>query len=173
MIDIEFTPEEITALHHERFHHPHPHVQKKMEAIYLKSQKIMHKTICQLTEISSATLCSYLNEYKEGGIEKLKELRFYRPQSKLLVYRQSIEEYFREHPPATVKEAMAKIEDITGIRRSRTRVGEFMRSIGLERRKVGMIPAKADVQKQEEFKNNELEPRLQEAREGKRVVFFC
>src|SRR3989304_1157035 len=38
--------------------------------------------------------------------------------------------------------------------------------------KVGMIPAKADPEVQEEFKNNELEPRLKEAQEGKRAVFF-
>jgi hypothetical protein len=38
MIHIEFTPEDIDALHHERFHHPHPRAPEKMEAVYLKSQ---------------------------------------------------------------------------------------------------------------------------------------
>ena len=33
MIQIDFTPEDIDALHHERFHHPHPRVQEKMEAV--------------------------------------------------------------------------------------------------------------------------------------------
>jgi hypothetical protein len=37
MIPIDFTPEAIDAPHHERFHHPHPRVQEKMEAVYLKS----------------------------------------------------------------------------------------------------------------------------------------
>ncbi len=31
MIKIEFSEEEIKALHYERFHHPHPRVQMKME----------------------------------------------------------------------------------------------------------------------------------------------
>lgn len=44
--------------------------------------------------------------------------------------------------------------------------------MGLKRRKVGQIPAKADVEKQAEFLKNELEPRLEEAKEGKRQVFF-
>ena len=34
MIHIDFTPEQIDALHHERFYHPHPRVQLKMEAVY-------------------------------------------------------------------------------------------------------------------------------------------
>jgi hypothetical protein len=35
---------------------------------------------------------------------------------------------------------------------------------------VGTIPAKADVEKQQVFKQTELEPRLAEARAGKPVV---
>ena len=46
MITIEFTEEDTQALHHERFHHPHPRVQKKMEALWLKSQELPHKEIC-------------------------------------------------------------------------------------------------------------------------------
>jgi hypothetical protein len=30
-------------------------------------------------------------------------------------HKKTIEAYFREHPPASVKEAMAKIEELTGI----------------------------------------------------------
>jgi len=39
-------------------------------------------------------------------------------------------------------------------------------------RKVGMIPAKADPDEQEQFIEEELEPRLEEAKSGRRVVFF-
>ena len=38
MIQITFAKKEIDELHYERFHHPHPRVQRKMEALYLKSQ---------------------------------------------------------------------------------------------------------------------------------------
>jgi hypothetical protein len=37
MIRVEFSPEIIDALDHERYHHPSPAVQRKMEALYLKS----------------------------------------------------------------------------------------------------------------------------------------
>jgi len=43
MLKIEFTPEEIDALEYERYHHPDPKVQKKMEVLYLKSQKVEHQ----------------------------------------------------------------------------------------------------------------------------------
>lgn len=172
MYNFEFTKEEIEALSYERYHHPHPRVQRKMEAIFLKSQYLPHQDICRFTGICGNTLRSYLNDYKEGGIEKLKEINFYKPQSEMMKHKSSIEEYFKEHPPASVKEAMAKIEELTGIHRSENRVREFLNSIGMKRRKVGMIPAKADTDKQEEFLKNELQPRLDEAKEGKRTVFF-
>ena len=76
----------------------------------------------------------------------------YRPESEMKGYQQTIEHYFQEHPPATIKEAMSMIEKITGLNRSEKPVRKFLKRIGLKRRKVGMVPAKADVKEQEEFK---------------------
>ncbi|MBF0465879.1 MAG: transposase [Nitrospirae bacterium] len=42
----------------------------------------------------------------------------------------------------------------------------------MKRFKVGIIPSKADFDKQEDFKKKQLEPILEEARNGKRAVFF-
>lgn len=172
MIKIEFTEEEIKALNHERYHHPHPRVQRKIEALWLKSQGEKHKRIAQLTGVSINVVTQYFKEYKGGGIEKVKELNFYRPQSNLVEHQQTIENYFRDHPPATIKEAMSVIEKLTGIKRSEKQVNKFLKKIGLKRRKVGMVPSKADIDEQENFKEKTLEPRLKEAKEGKRSVFF-
>jgi Homeodomain-like domain len=68
MIHIEFSEQEKRALDYERYHHPHPHVQRKMEALWLKSQKLPHKDICRCTGISKHTLCTYLQSYKQGGL---------------------------------------------------------------------------------------------------------
>jgi transposase len=87
-----------------------------MEALWLKSQDLPHKEICRLTGISKGTLCAYLRAYQQGGIEKLKELNFYRPVSELAAHTSTLEEYFRHHPPASLKQAMAKIEQLTGIK---------------------------------------------------------
>jgi hypothetical protein len=35
MLKLEFSPEEVEALRYGRFHHPHPHMQRKMEVVYL------------------------------------------------------------------------------------------------------------------------------------------
>ena len=84
----------------------------------------------------------------------------------------TIEEYFRKHPPATVKEAMAKIEELTNIKRSPERVRVFLKNLGLSPRKVGMIPSKADPDVQKKYIEQELEPRIAEARTGNRTLFF-
>jgi transposase len=172
MIKLEFTAAEIKALDYERYHHPHPRVQQKMEALWLKSRGLPHREISRLTGICATTLTSYLRAYQEGGLEALKEIRFHRPKSELEAHRGTLEDYFRAHPPATIKEAMAKIEQLTGVRRSEERVRVFLKGLGMACRKVGMMPAKADVEAQQSFKENELEPRLEEAKTGQRAVFF-
>ena len=77
MINLAFCEADIEALHYERYHHPHPRVQRKMEALWLKSQKLSHLEICRLTGISSRSLQRYLKDYVQGGLEKLKALNFH------------------------------------------------------------------------------------------------
>jgi transposase len=172
MIKIKFTEAEQQRLNYERYHHPHPRVQRKMEALWLKSQKLEHKEICRLTGISEPTLSTYLKDYQEGGLEKLKELKFYRPQSELEKHSETIESYFRDKPVGSIKEAAAKIEELTGIKRSEPQISQYLKRIGMKRQKVGMLPAKAEPEKQEQFKKKELEPILESARAGIRKVYF-
>jgi transposase len=110
--------------------------------------------------------------YQDGGIEKLKELRCYRPRSELMHHKATLEEHFRSHPVASIQEAIAVIEELTGIRRNPTQTRKFLKSIGMHRLKVGTIPSKADPSTQEMFKKAELEPRIEEAKAGKRMLFF-
>lgn len=176
MIQIDFTSEEIDALYEKRRTHPHPHVRQKLDALYLKSQDLAHQDICRIVRITKATLVSYLKAYQEGGIERLTEDRWHRPQSELEPYRPLLEDYFRKHPPASLAEAQSQIETLTGIHRSRTQVGQFLHRIGMKCRKVGSVPAKAideeKLQEQETFRKEELEPRLEEAQAGECKVFF-
>ena len=64
------------------------------------------------------------------------------------------------------------IEELTGIKRSPSAVGRFLNSLGMAPRRVGTIPSKADPEEQEHFRINKLEPRLEEARQGKRAIFL-
>ncbi len=144
MIALEFSEQEKKDLYYERFHHPHPRVQLKIEAVWLKSQELPHQKICQLAGISGNTLRNYLQDYQAGGIEKLCQINFYRPQSKLEKERATLKAYFQKNPPATMNEAREKIEELTGIRRSPTQVRKFLKSMGMRCLKVGFIPGKAD-----------------------------
>ena len=124
---LEFTPEIIEALNHERFHHPVPLVQRRMEVLWLKSHGLPHEQIAVLGNISETTMREYFQLYLAGGIEGLKEVHFYHPESELVQHVNSLEEYFRVNPPASIKEAQSEIETLTGIRRSETQVREFLK----------------------------------------------
>ena len=176
MIRIEFTPEEIAMLESERYRHPDPRVQKKMEAVYLKSQGVAHQEICRLCRISEPTLVTYLKQYQEGGIERLKKNEYTGATSELDGHARTLETYFKEHPPRTVAEAQQIIQEQTGIKRSPTQIQAFLKRMGMRCRKVGYVPGQAATPEkqaeQEAFKNQELEPRLAEAQSGKRRVLF-
>ena len=53
MIRIEFTEEAIGKLRYERFHRPHPRVQRKMEALLSKSDALPHRRITRSTTATS------------------------------------------------------------------------------------------------------------------------
>ena len=150
MLRIRFTPEEVSALDYERYHPPHPLVQRKMQALYFKSLGMPHKEIARCVGLGAHTIGNYIKSYADGGIEALKEIKIHRPVSALEEHAKTLEEHFRHHPVATIKEARHEIEKLTGIKRSETQVREFLQKLGLRRRKVGMIPGKANPAVQEE-----------------------
>ena len=170
--NFEFSQADKEAFNRERYYHPHPHVRRKMEVLWLKSQGLFHAEICRLASISEPTLCSYLTQYETGGLKRLNQLNFYQPESELDTHTDALKSYFEEHPTATVKEAQAKIKELVGIERSETQIRAYLQAIGMKCRKVGTIPAKADPQKQAEFKQEHLQPALQQAQTGQGKLFF-
>lgn len=94
MIRIDFTAADRQALHYERFQHPHPRVQQKMEALLLKSHDLPHAKIRSILQISEGTLCSYLRAYQEGGIEKLKALSWHGSDSELAGHHDTLKNFF-------------------------------------------------------------------------------
>lgn len=152
MIRLSFTEEEIEQLDCQRYHHPHPRVQKKMEVVLLKAKGLSTEQTAHCVGICQNTVRSYLREYEKGGIEALKEVRFRKPESELQVHQSTLEAHFREHPPTSIAQAAKVIEQLTGIKRSDVQVGIFLKKMGLKRRKTCAIPAKCDVEEQETFK---------------------
>ena len=147
-----------------------------MEALYLKSKNLPHSQICDICDITRATLASYLKSYIAGGIEELKELNYRGRENEMMEHSASIEEYFTQNPPRSLKEARTRIEEITGIRRSLPQIWKFFKKMKFKYRKVHAVPGQAlTPEKQDEqaqFITEKLSPRLKEAKQGEREFFL-
>ena len=129
-----------------------------MEAVLLKAKGLPHHQIASCVGVCENTVRRYLKQYQTGGIEALKRLEFHRPTSELERHHDTLEAYFRDHPPATIPQAVKLIEQLTGLKRSPTQVGIFLKKMGLKRLKTSAIPAKCDLEQQESFKKTNSSP---------------
>lgn len=93
MLRIDFTQEDVEHLHYERYNYPHPLAQKKIEVLYLKTQGIKHKDICNLCKISKTTLTKYIKQYQLGGVEELTKLDYKGQPSELNQYSDILKEH--------------------------------------------------------------------------------
>jgi transposase len=179
MRPIFFTPEDRRAWAHDRYHHPDPRVQRTMEVLWLKSHGLGHDAIAAYADVSRRTVQRYLDQYLEGGLTRLRRGSWHQPQSVLTEHEDALEEYFLKHPPRSAKHAQAVIEQQTGIRRGLSQVRHFLKDrLGLRWRKTGAIPVppKETVEEhartQAVFLQEKSEPRLKDARQGRRQVYF-
>jgi transposase len=143
MIHLTIAEADQQAIAYERYHHPDPRVQRKMEILWLKKHELPTPQIAQLAGVCPNTVRNCFHEYIEGGLEQVKTLDNYRPESELAAHQTTLEKHFKEHPPATIKKAAHEIAELTG-KRSATPSAHLLKKNGLKCRKVGMTPAKAD-----------------------------
>jgi transposase len=143
MIQLEIKEEDRVALQQGRYSQLHPRVMQKYNALWLKHKGFSNSQICEVEGICNNTLLSFFKQYIEGGLERLQEIKFFRPQSEMESYSGKIEQYFEENPPASIGEAVAKIEELTGIKRSETQVRKFLKDRKFRFLRVGTVPAKA------------------------------
>ena len=141
MIEIKVTDLGQQMLRMERYNHPHPRVMLKMDVVHLKSLGLGNDLVCKITGVCGNTMREYLKQYNKGGIEHLKEVNFYRPNSELDAYRGTIEKYFTDNPPSSISEASAKIEELTGIKRGETQTRKYLKSLNFRYMKTGSVPA--------------------------------
>lgn len=178
MRSFTFSEADLTAIAWERYYHPDPRVQRKMEVLWLKHHGLIHEQIARLAGVSLRTVQRYLDEYLHGGLEQLRRCPWTGSTSALDVHQTSLEEHFCQHPPRSVKEAQHVIEQHTGLRRGLTQVRRFLHRLGLKPRKVVAVPVppkstiEEHAKEQQQYLQDKLEPRLQEARAGCRDVYF-
>src|SRR3954452_11614799 len=163
---ITFTGDERRSLAHDRYHHPDPRVQRKMEVLWLKSHGLNHDPIAADADVSRRTVQRYLDHSIEGGRPRLRQDQWHRPQSALTEHRASLEEYLARHPVRSAKPARAVIEQRTGIRRGLSQVRRFLKDhLGRRWRKTGAIPVPPKrtvaehARDRAAFLREELEPR--------------
>jgi len=154
MIKITITEEEKQLLRQERYNHPHPRVMIRMDVVYLKGLGLRNELVSEITGVCGNTIRDYLKQYIEGGIDRLKEVNFYRPNSELKEYSGTIEKYFTENPPPSISEASAKIEELTGVKRSETQTRKFLKSLKFRYIKTGSVSAKVLTEEKKTSREN-------------------
>jgi len=152
MLRVDYTDTDRNAFDHWRYHYPEVRIMRRFEMLWLHANGKRTSEIAKLVNKTSATVRNVIHLFQDGGLELVMKIDSNHPKSKLEPQRTSIIEEFTLRPPATAKEAAHRIEKLTGIKLSAERVRVFMKNLGMECRKVGAIPAKADLEKQEEFK---------------------
>jgi transposase len=172
MYHCEFSEQDKEIIKHAVIYDESPMIRKRMAILWYKILGYQHYEIAQVTGASLNTITTTIRRYIQGGLVEVRKRRPYRPQGELEEYRNILAEHFANHPPTSLKHAALEIEKLTGIQRSLSSVRSFLHSLGMRRRKVGMVPGKADPDEREDFINNELSPVLEEAKSGKRHVYF-
>jgi transposase len=172
MIKLNFFPEEIAQLQRYSSSHPHPFVRRKALTLLLKSKGMTHRKICETVGICENTLLKYCKTYHDQGVKFVESINFYKPQSRLKTFEKTIRDYLQNSPPASINQACSEIGKLTGVYLKQTQMRSYLKKLGAGYRKVCGIPAKADIEKQRLFKEQELDPRLEEAKAGKRTVYF-
>src|SRR5215472_6490921 len=122
-----FRPDVLAQIRHDRYHHPHPRVQRKMEVLWLKSRDLTHADIAELADVSPRSVQRYLDEFEQGGLDRVRRLNWQGKACALDEHQPSLEDYFIEHPPRSAREAQEAIERLTGIRRGLSQVRAFLK----------------------------------------------
>jgi transposase len=122
-----FAPEALDTLSKERYEHPSPIVQRRMEVLWLIGNGQTQAQAAQLAGVSEATVARHIALFRQHGLEGLRTLQFHQPTSELEKHRSTLENEFRDRPPHTIAEACARIQELTGVRRGETQVRKFLK----------------------------------------------
>lgn len=138
MREFRFSVDELATIRKERLTNPSVRCRQKFDVLAMKSQGLKHELIAQIVGISRRTVQRYLDEYLEGGLAGVALVAAPPPRGALLAHHALLEDHFNDHPPATVAQAQADIERLTGVRRGLTQVRLFLK------KRWGCVGAKPD-----------------------------
>ena len=69
MRELKFPNADLERIDHDRFHHPCPQIQKRMEVLRLAAHGLKRPDIVRLSGLSRASVQRRLDEYRDGGLD--------------------------------------------------------------------------------------------------------
>ena len=145
---------------------------KKLTALLMICKGLTQADAAKVVDVEERTVRNYCREFREGGVAAIVEDRQYRPSSALEPFYDQITESLKRQPPATSQEAATRMSALTGLNVSASHARTLMKRLGFKCLQPGSAPGKANVGEQLDFFEQSLRPKLEEAKEGKRKVFF-
>lgn len=149
-----------------------PRFKNKLLIVLMHHEGVEHGVVARCLKVSADTVTNTLKLYQSEGLQGVVENRYYQPSSSLAPFWQCLKCSFQVAPVANAKQAVQRIKQLTGISLSESQSRRNMKKLGLVLRQCGQIPGKADPQLQFAFFQTQMQPRLREAAEGTRKVFF-
>lgn len=149
----------------------HYKINQRMHFVYLKCKGYQNKMIADILSVTLKTIYEWQNIYEENDLDTLATLNYKGQPSKLNQFAEQLVFDFIINPFTTLKQAQDHIEKATGLKRSVPQIKAFIKRVNIKRRKVGQIPDKVDVIKQDNFIKNKLN-RLIKLATGNRIKLF-
>lgn len=177
MIDLNLTEKQLGELHKEASENPNARARKKCWVVYLRGKGFAHREVADVVRVDGDTVTDYVRKYRDGGLPMLLAEAYHKGDGQLDDHADRLKKVFENNPPHTVNQAIEMIEQETGIRLKHSACRDFLLKLGMKCRRCGLVPGKApddekQLQAQQEFHDNKLQPRLEEAKQGRRVVLF-
>lgn len=172
MIRLNLSAEARTILMDFHQHHIHPTIRQRAHVLLLRSENLSNSQISNITELSEPTIIDYVHQYLAKGESWVTALNFRKPVSQLQSFDAEILAYFEKNPVSTIAQACQEVSKLTGVTVKNTQMRAHLKKLDIKWRKVGGIPAKVDIAAQQKFHDEQLQPRLEEAKAGKRTVYF-
>jgi transposase len=94
-----FSETAIEAIAHDRYHHPDPRVQQRMEILWLKCKNQTHGDIADLARVSRSTVQRALRIYATEGLDGIRSFGWKGQPGALTPHAATIEEDIRRTRP--------------------------------------------------------------------------
>ncbi len=137
---IQLTAAEREVVTAELESHPHRHVRRKMQVLWLLHCGLTRAKAATIAGLGRATVQRYVAAFRDGGLEGLRQWEVTGPVSDLASFTNAIGASLTAAPVRTVAEACDRIEQLTGLRRQPTQVRVFLKGLGFQWRRVRAIP---------------------------------